>query len=140
MSNYQINAQINAIATRALLDPGFKDAILNGQRRQKLQEFDLSEELVNAIMQIKGDDIHQFINKLNDLMLSSRKDSNPADMSKKSYQTPHLNVIDPTASIDAEVLEAVQRLQRIAWAAQKQRDLSRRRALQRLASSLTRQP
>jgi hypothetical protein len=31
--------QINAIATRALVDADFKQAILNGQRRQRLQEF-----------------------------------------------------------------------------------------------------
>jgi hypothetical protein len=68
MSSYQINA----IATRALLDPAFKDAILNGQRRQKLQEFNLSEELVNAILKISGADIHQFIYQLNDLMASQQ--------------------------------------------------------------------
>ncbi len=68
MSSYQINA----IVTRALLDPGFKDAILNGQRCQKLQEFDLPEELVNAILQMGGDDIHQFIYQLNDLMAAHR--------------------------------------------------------------------
>ncbi len=68
MSSYQINA----IAARALLDSTFKDAILNGQRHQKLQEFGLTEELVNAIMQIEGNDIHQFIFQLNHLLASQK--------------------------------------------------------------------
>ena len=37
MSNYQINA----IVTRALADPDFQKAILNGQRRERLQDFKL---------------------------------------------------------------------------------------------------
>jgi hypothetical protein len=61
--------QINAIVTRTLLDPTFKNAILNGHRRQKLLEFELTEELVNAIMQIEGKDIHHFVFQLNNLLL-----------------------------------------------------------------------
>jgi hypothetical protein len=64
--------QINAIATRALVDAGFKEAILNGQRRQRLQEFELPEEVVDAIMEIQGNDIHQFIFMLNDLAASKK--------------------------------------------------------------------
>jgi len=62
--------QIHAIATRALLDASFRSAILNGQRRQKLQEFDLPAELVDVIMSIEGNDIHQFIFELNKLVAS----------------------------------------------------------------------
>lgn len=64
MSKYQLNA----IATRALVEPAFGKAILNGQRRQKLQEFDLSPELVDVIMSIQGNDIHQFIFHLNEII------------------------------------------------------------------------
>lgn len=67
MSSYQIHA----IATRALLDPEFRKAILNGQRRQKLQEFNLSQELVDVILSIEGNDIHQFISGLNRLVVSN---------------------------------------------------------------------
>ena len=68
MSSYQIHA----IATRALLDPAFKNALLNGQRRQKLQEFDLPPELVDVILSIEGNDIHQFIFELNKLAAANK--------------------------------------------------------------------
>ena len=71
MSTYQINA----IATRALVDPAFCKAILNGQRRQKLQEFDLSAELVDVIMSIKGNDIHQFIFQLHEIVAAQKPES-----------------------------------------------------------------
>ena len=64
--------QIHAIATRALLDPAFKNAILNGQRRQKLQEFELTPELVDVILSIEGNDIHQFIFELNKLVTANK--------------------------------------------------------------------
>ena len=64
--------KINAIATRALVDADFNQAILNGQRRQRLQEFDLPEEVVDAIMEIQGNDIHQFIFQLNGLAASKK--------------------------------------------------------------------
>jgi hypothetical protein len=64
--------QINAIATRALVDVDFKQAILNGQRRQRLQEFELPEEVVDAIMEIQGNDIHQFIFQLNNLAATKK--------------------------------------------------------------------
>jgi hypothetical protein len=64
--------QINAIATRALVDVDFKQAILNGQRRQRLQEFQLPVEVVDAIMKIQGNDIHQFIFQLNNLAATKK--------------------------------------------------------------------
>jgi hypothetical protein len=63
--------QIHAIATRAMLDASFRSGMLNGQRRQMLQEFDLSKELVDVIMSIEGNDIHQFIFELNKLVTSN---------------------------------------------------------------------
>jgi hypothetical protein len=68
MSSYQINA----IVTRILVDRGFKEAFLNGQRRQKIREFDLPQELVDAILLIEGDDIHQFIHQMNILAASKK--------------------------------------------------------------------
>jgi hypothetical protein len=63
--------QINAIITQALVDPDFQKAILNGQRRERLQQFSLSHEMVDAIMSIKGDNIHRFIFQLNSLGMSA---------------------------------------------------------------------
>ena len=62
--------EINAIATRALVDKDFEAAILNGKRRELLQEFQLPERVFNAIMCIQGEDLKQFIFQLNDLVTS----------------------------------------------------------------------
>jgi len=61
---------VNAIATRALVDKDFEAAILNGHRKELLQEFQLPEKVFNAIMCIKGEDLNQFIFQLNDLVAS----------------------------------------------------------------------
>jgi|OpeIllAssembly_1097287.scaffolds.fasta_scaffold150260_3 hypothetical protein len=73
MSNYQINA----IVTRALADQDFQKAILNGQRRERLQDFNLSPELEETIMSFKRGSIDQMIYQLNDLSMSltGRKDT-----------------------------------------------------------------
>ena len=65
-----IKVTVNAIATRALVDKDFEAAILNGQRRKLLQEYQLPEKVFNAIMCIKGEDLSQFIFQLSDLVAS----------------------------------------------------------------------
>ena len=68
--NIMTKITVNAIATRALVDKNFEAAILNGQRRELLQEFQLPEKVFNAIMCIQGEDLNQFIYQLNDLVAS----------------------------------------------------------------------
>ena len=60
--------QLNAIATRALLDDEFQAAILNGHRRQRLSEFSLSKDEIEAVMSIQANDVDQFIRNLGKLM------------------------------------------------------------------------
>ncbi|MFC2065410.1 hypothetical protein ACFLXB_09985, partial [Chloroflexota bacterium] len=57
-------------ATKALTDRNFEAAILNGQRLERLQEFQLPLGVMDAIMQIKGENLKQFIFQLNDLVNS----------------------------------------------------------------------
>jgi NifB/MoaA-like Fe-S oxidoreductase len=59
---------LNAIATRALLDGDFKKAVLNGKRREKLDEFSLSENEIQAVMEIEANSLDQFIRGLGTLM------------------------------------------------------------------------
>ncbi|MBW8012347.1 MAG: hypothetical protein FVQ83_14125 [Chloroflexi bacterium] len=61
--------KINAIATRALLDSEFKAAIMNGQRKEKLKEFDLNDKQVATVLAIDATDLDQFIHQLGDLIL-----------------------------------------------------------------------
>jgi hypothetical protein len=63
---------LNAIATRALLDDEFEAAILNGHRREKLREFDLSENQIEELMAIRASDLDEFIHHLVKLMSRSR--------------------------------------------------------------------
>ena len=60
--------QINAIATRALLDSEFEAAIMNGKRREKLKEFDLNDKQVATVLAIEATDLYQFIYQLGDLI------------------------------------------------------------------------
>ncbi|HKZ43935.1 MAG TPA: hypothetical protein VJZ78_02745 [Anaerolineales bacterium] len=62
--------QINALATKALTDRKFEAAILNGQRYEQLRQFQFPVGVLNAIMQIKGENLQQFIYQLNDLVNS----------------------------------------------------------------------
>lgn len=61
--------QINAIATRTLLDSEFKAAILNGQRKEKLREFDLNPKQIAKVLALDAADLDQFIHQLGDLIL-----------------------------------------------------------------------
>ena len=62
--------EINALATKALTDRNFEAAILHGQRLEQLQEFQLPVGALDATMQIKGENLQQFIFQLNDLVNS----------------------------------------------------------------------
>lgn len=59
---------INAIATRALVDNDFQAAILNGHRKDKLHEFGLDSKQTKAVMDIKAANLDQFIRSLNKLI------------------------------------------------------------------------
>ena len=63
-------SEINALATKALTDRNFEAAILHGKRLEQLKEFRLPSGVLNAIMQIKGENLQQFIYQLNDLVNS----------------------------------------------------------------------
>lgn len=60
--------QMNAIITRALIDEDFKAGILNGTRRQKLEEYPLPEPIQSAVLGIKADDLNHFIFELHALL------------------------------------------------------------------------
>lgn len=63
-----LKTSINAIAAQALIDNKFEAAILNGQRKEKLHEFNLSEKQFEAVMAIKADNLDQFIRSLGKLI------------------------------------------------------------------------
>ena len=60
--------QLNAIVTRALIDGDFKAGILNGTRRQKLEEYPLPDTIQRAVLDIQADDLNHFIFKLHELL------------------------------------------------------------------------
>ncbi|MEN8241249.1 MAG: hypothetical protein ABFS17_04970 [Chloroflexota bacterium] len=60
--------QLNAIVTRALIDDDFKAGILNGTRRQKLEEYPLPDTIQQAVLEIKADDLNHFIFKMHELL------------------------------------------------------------------------
>ena len=56
--------EINAIATRALIDEEFKAGVLNGKRSQKIQEYPLPEIIQQEVMNIRAKNVGQFIQGL----------------------------------------------------------------------------
>lgn len=62
--------KLNAIATQALIDREFERAILNGHRKERLQEFDLTREEIDALMSIDAHTLDQFIHRLRNLMVN----------------------------------------------------------------------
>ncbi len=65
-------ANLNAIATRALIDEEFKAGILNGERFQKLQEYPLPESVQREVLDLDAGDISQFIVGLHGIIRSSK--------------------------------------------------------------------
>ena len=59
--------ELNAIATRAILDQRFEAAILNGHRKDCLKEFTLPEDVFNDLMEINARDLMQFIEQINEI-------------------------------------------------------------------------
>lgn len=56
--------EIHALATRAIFDTEFRTALLNGQRREKLSDFPLSEGAVDEILRIQANTLQDFIEHL----------------------------------------------------------------------------
>lgn len=60
--------ELNAIATRAIVDQQFEAAILNGHRRESLQDFSLPQDIFSAVMAIDANNLRQFIVQLNEIV------------------------------------------------------------------------
>ncbi len=60
------NIQINALVTRALLDDQFQADILNGQRRERLDEFELTSEERAELIGIAASNVDEFIRAVDD--------------------------------------------------------------------------
>lgn len=63
---------LNALLTRALLDDQFSKDILNGKRKERIGEFELSSLEKQAILSINADDLDEFIHELSDWMYPVR--------------------------------------------------------------------
>lgn len=59
---------LNAIATKALLDHNFQTDILNGHRKERLTEFDLSEDEKRVVLSIEAKNVDQFVTHLGNWM------------------------------------------------------------------------
>ncbi|MCB9135747.1 MAG: hypothetical protein H6636_09990 [Anaerolineales bacterium] len=59
---------LNAIATKALLDHKFQADILNGHRKERLNEFDLSDDEKRVVLSIEAKNVDQFVTRLGNWM------------------------------------------------------------------------
>lgn len=62
---------LNAIVTKALTDSRFCADILNGHRRERIQEYRLEENVVQAVMDISARNLDQFIRSLDTWMTAA---------------------------------------------------------------------
>jgi hypothetical protein len=59
--------ELNAIATRAIIDERFTAGILNGHRNDFLKDFTLPEDIHKDVMAIKAQNLMQFIQQINEI-------------------------------------------------------------------------
>jgi hypothetical protein len=55
---------LQAVVGAAIVDSGFRKALLNGSRRRVISSFNLSNDEVNAVMEIRADSLAQFAGQL----------------------------------------------------------------------------
>jgi hypothetical protein len=63
--------KLNAMVTKALTDSRFCADILNGHRRERIQEYNLAENVEQAVMGIKAKNLDQFIRSLETWMTAA---------------------------------------------------------------------
>ena len=63
--------KLNAMVTKALTDSRFCADILNGHRRERIQEYELADNVEQAVMGIKANNLDQFIRSLETWMTAS---------------------------------------------------------------------
>jgi hypothetical protein len=63
--------KLNAMVTKALTDSRFCADILNGHRRERIQEYNLADNVEQAVMGIKAKNLDQFIRSLETWMTAS---------------------------------------------------------------------
>ncbi|HUF37535.1 MAG TPA: hypothetical protein VMN57_03340 [Anaerolineales bacterium] len=66
-----ISIKLNAMVTKALTDSRFCADILNGHRRERIQEYHLADNVVQAVMGIKAKNLDQFIRGLETWMTAT---------------------------------------------------------------------
>ncbi len=55
---------LQAVIGTAVIDAGFRKALLNGSRQRVIQSFDLTREETAAVMAIRADSLEQFAGQL----------------------------------------------------------------------------
>jgi hypothetical protein len=63
--------KLNAMVTKALTDSRFCADILNGHRRERIQEYNLADNVAQAVMGIKAKNLDQFIRNLDSWMTAA---------------------------------------------------------------------
>ena len=59
--------ELNAIATRAIIDPKFMASVLTEHRRDSLVEFSLPKNILDDIIAIDAKNLQQFLVELNEI-------------------------------------------------------------------------
>lgn len=68
---------LQALVGTAVIDPGFRTALLNGTRRSALESFDLTIEEMNAVLAIRAETLAQFASQLHQWILKQQQQVEP---------------------------------------------------------------
>jgi hypothetical protein len=63
---------LQALIGAAVIDVGFRKALLNGSRRTVLTTFSLSREEIDAVMAVRADSLEQFAGQLDDWLCKTQ--------------------------------------------------------------------
>ncbi len=77
---------LQALVGTAVIDVGFRHALLNGSRRSVIQSFDLTREETDAVMAIYAETLEQFASQLHRWILKQQKQVEPPALSLPTHK------------------------------------------------------
>lgn len=79
---------LQAVVGTAVIDSGFRKALLNGSRRRVISTFDLSPKEIDAVMSIRADSLEQFAGQLDQWITRAQGKIEPPTLSLPGYAYP----------------------------------------------------
>ncbi len=76
---------LQAVVGTAVIDSGFRRALLNGSPRHVISTFNLSPKEIDAVMSIRADSLEQFAGQLDQWISRAQGSTDPPTLSLPRY-------------------------------------------------------